>query len=45
MRNKEIQEDHKRLLGNLKLQSIFSYAPKAKPVQDYEKLFKKIMEG
>ncbi len=26
-------------------QSIFSYAPKAKPVQDYEKLFKKIMEG
>jgi len=26
-------------------QSIFSYAPKAKPVQDYETLFKKIMEG
>ena len=26
-------------------QSIFDYAPKAKPVQDYETLFKKIMEG
>ncbi len=26
-------------------QSIFEYAPKAKPVQDYKQLFNKIMEG